>query len=127
LRRGYSVPSALVVDSLHSIEEQLAGLQRRFSALQDRVQRSGGAADGTRDELAKLHGEAHGLVTERIDAVTTAELNSGRADARAKRRELVGVATELLERTEQQVKALDAMRVARARRGDHGPDPLVEA
>jgi len=54
-----------------------------------------GAPPGTgldpklRNDLAQLHGNLNKLLATKLDAILTGDLNSGKDDARAKRKELI--------------------------------------
>ena len=53
---------------------------------------------------------ANKLLATRLDAIVTADLTTGRDEARAKRKELVALAESLIELTEQQIKRIDALK-----------------
>lgn len=63
-----------------------------------------------RNELAQLHGNANKLLATKLDAILTGELNSGKDEARAKRKQLIGVTETLIDRVEGLVKAYDQTR-----------------
>jgi len=63
---------------------------------------------GLRNELCQLHGSANKIIATRLDAILTGELTSGKDLARAKRKQLIFQAEELIEKVEAQVKQVDA-------------------
>ena len=69
-----------------------------------------GAPLGLRNTMSQLHGNANKLLATRIDAILTSELVSGRDDARAKRKALIKVVEELIEKVEGLVKQFDKAR-----------------
>ena len=97
--------ACVTVDGLDAIDQQLRQLQERHRQLEAKAARSppGSVMPATRSELAQLHGEAESLVAQQVDAVSTANLRSGRLEAQAKRKELVEGATQLIETTEARV------------------------
>ena len=60
-----------------------------------------------RNELAQLHGNANKLLATKLDAILTGELRSGKEEARAKRKQLIGMTETLIDRVEGLVKAYD--------------------
>ena len=67
---------------------------------------------GMRNRLAQLHGDANSLLATKIDAILTSELNSGKADARAMRKQLIVTVEALIEKLEALVKRFDQLKAA---------------
>jgi len=65
---------------------------------------------GLRNELSQLHGNANKLLATRLDAILTGDLNTGRDEARARRKLMIRDVEALIEKTEEQVKHIDRLR-----------------
>ena len=63
-----------------------------------------------RTQIALLHGDANKLLACQLDAVLVSDLESGKADARAKRKALTRTAEALIERLEAEVQRFDDLR-----------------
>ena len=91
LTRKYSVASQHAVDTLEGLDMQLKNMQLDLDRSADAI----GAPPGTgldpklRNDLAQLHGNLNKLLATKLDAILTGDLNSGKDDARAKRKELI--------------------------------------
>ena len=91
LTRKYSVASQHTVDTLEGLDMQLKNMQLDLDRSADAI----GAPPGTgldpklRNDLAQLHGNLNKLLATKLDAILTGDLNSGKDDARAKRKELI--------------------------------------
>jgi hypothetical protein len=91
LTRKYSVASQHTVDTLEGLDLQLKNMQLDLNRSADAI----GAPPGTgldpklRNDLAQLHGNLNKLLATKLDAILTGDLNSGKDDARAKRKELI--------------------------------------
>ena len=108
----FSSASASKLDSLDEMDADLSGMEAT-SADAEAVLTGGDSIPRTlRTELATLHGDANKLLANRVDALITAEMSSGREAARAKRKQLVVRAEALIERLEAQIKRLDQLKVA---------------
>lgn len=110
----YSVQSQATVDTLASIELQLAQMTFKVDEAVKTLDEP--AADGIdpqlRGDLAQLHGDANKLLATRIDAILTGELHSGKEDARAKRKHLTQTTEALIVKIEDSVKRYDAFKKA---------------
>jgi len=62
--------------------------------------------------LRQLHGDFNRILDTKIDAILTSDLNSGKEDARAKRKALSAKCGTIIEEIEGLVKAYDAQRSA---------------
>jgi len=65
--------------------------------------------NGLRNELAQLHGNANKLLATRLDAIITGELNTGKTEARTRRKAMIQTTEQLIERVESQVKRIDQL------------------
>jgi len=65
-----------------------------------------------RNQLAQLHGDFNRILDTKIDAILTSDLNSGKADARAKRKELSSKCGKIIEEIEVLVKQYDSKQKA---------------
>ena len=112
MERSYSVRSQQTVDTLQQIEAELAAMKLKCDEADGILKNppSDGLPPQLRNTLAQLHGDANKLLATRIDAILTGELNSGKDDARAKRKELSGVTEGLIDRLEGQVKLFDKLK-----------------
>ena len=98
-----------MVETLDGLEAELVEMQAVSDAAADALAGSHtGLPVGLRSELASLHGDANKLLATRLDAIVTAELTTGRDEARAKRKALVAATEVLIERTEQHIKQIDS-------------------
>lgn len=105
-----SVASRTVCETLDGLELELADMTAQSDAVGKTI--AGLSPDmpapvGARSELAKLHGAANKLLTTRIDAIVTGDLQSGREEARAHRKALVLASEALIETVEAQIRAID--------------------
>ena len=111
--RGLTSRSIAMVETLEGLELELTDMQTKSDAAETALA-DATTADalplGLRSELASLHGSANKLLATRLDAIVTADLTTGRDEARAKRKELVALAESLIELTEQQIKRIDALK-----------------
>ena len=73
---------------------------------------------GFRNSLAQLHGDGNRIMANKLDAILTGDLNSGRDCARAKRKELLKTTEAIIVRVEEQVKRFDAMKKEHTGGGD---------
>ena len=108
----FSSASASKLDSLDEMDADLSAMEAE-SADAETTLASGGSVPRTlRTELAVLHGNANKLLANRVDALLTGEMSSGREAARAKRKQLVLRAEALIEALEKQIKRVDQLKVA---------------
>jgi|EP00908_Phaeocystis_cordata_P013079 hypothetical protein len=109
LSRKLSVMSQKTVETLESLEEQLSSMKLHCDEAEHDLDNPGdeGFRLGLRSDLAALHGNANRLLATRLDAILTSELNSGRDEARAKRKALIGQSEALIDRCEALVKRYD--------------------
>ena len=112
MERSYSVRSQHTVDTLQQIEDELAAMKLKCDEADGILDNppSDGLPPQLRNTLAQMHGDANKLLATRIDAILTGELNSGKDDARAKRKQLSGVTEGLIDRVEGQVKKFDKLK-----------------
>ena len=109
LSRRLTARSVAMVETLDGLEAELVEMQAVSDAAADALAGSHtGLPVGLRSELASLHGDANKLLATRLDAIVTAELTTGRDEARAKRKALVAATEVLIERTEQHIKQIDS-------------------
>ena len=105
--RKYSVMSREAIETLDSLAEQIATMAARCDAVSAEVPtRAAGAIElkHFRSELAQLHGNVDKLQFNKIDAVMTGPLTSGKAAAKAQRKALTKQCIALGERIEAVVK-----------------------
>ena len=98
-----------MVETLETLESEIQEMQARSNAADDALEK-GEIPIGMRSDLAALHGSANKLLATRLDAIVTADLTTGRDEARAKRKALVAASEALIERTEQQVVRIDRLK-----------------
>lgn len=114
LDRKFSKLSQQTVDTLEGLEAQIKAMTVSADDAEKEVTNaSAGAGElrpDLRNELAQLHGNANKLLATKLDAILTGELNSGKDEARAKRKQLIGVTETLIDRVEGLVKAYDQTR-----------------
>ena len=112
LQRQYSVRSQVTVDTLEQLELEVLEMQTLQAEAENTLSSTPGDQldPALRNSLAQLHGNANKLLATRIDAILTSELVSGRDDARAKRKALIKVVEELIEKVEGLVKQFDKAR-----------------
>lgn len=111
IQRQYSVASQQTVDALQMFELQLFDMERSADDYKAAVEAAclpDGVPLDLRNKIAQLYGNAGKLLATKVDAVLTAELNSGQADARAKRKALSARCEALMVRTEAIIKQHDA-------------------
>ena len=96
-----------MVETLDGLEAELAEMQGASDAAADALASDAGLPVGLRTKLASLHGTANKLLATRLDAIVTADLTTGKDEARAKRKSLVAAAEALIERTEEQIRLID--------------------
>mmetsp|Transcript_46411 Transcript_46411/g.121825 ORF Transcript_46411/g.121825 Transcript_46411/m.121825 type:complete len:185 (+) Transcript_46411:19-573(+) len=112
--------SSLSVRSLNTVNT-LTTLEREMQDMRDLSKSAAGHIDAVRagtaglpaslrGDLCNLHGSANKMLATRIDAIMTTELVSGKDEARAKRKQLVQQAEQLIEMVEGQVKAIDGLK-----------------
>tara|TARA_B110000046_G_C12854472_1_gene339161 strand:+ start:142 stop:609 length:468 start_codon:yes stop_codon:yes gene_type:complete len=77
---------------------------RRFEAAKAQLS---SAPLGLRGELAMMHGETRRLIEHGVDAIGTYALDSGKAEAKASKRELTHQAQELILSIEAAIATLD--------------------
>jgi len=114
LSRAHSSASLAVLETLDGINDQLASFQAACDAADSTLEHTTvpAALDlGLQSQLAALHGDANMLLAEKIDAVLTSELTSGKEHARMQRKSLTKQAERLIERLEAQVRRFDGIRV----------------
>mmetsp|Transcript_19375 Transcript_19375/g.43301 ORF Transcript_19375/g.43301 Transcript_19375/m.43301 type:complete len:180 (-) Transcript_19375:451-990(-) len=112
LQRMLSMRSQETVNTLDEIEQQLLAMKVKSDEADTMFSSPPpeGLPSSMRNTLAQLHGDANRLLATRIDAILTSELNSGKDDARAKRKQLIGVTESLIDRVEGQVKQYDKLK-----------------
>ena len=64
-----------------------------------------------RSDLAQLHGHGNQFLAK-LDCLVLGDLTEGRDEARAKRKAMVAACEALIERTEKQIKEIDARKAA---------------
>jgi len=120
LARQLSAESVAALARLDDIEEQVARMSAatdQLSVALDKAAR-GSASDEAADtldrslrtQIALLHGDANKLLACQLDAVLVSDLDSGKADARAKRKALTRKAEAIIERLEAEVRRFDEIR-----------------
>lgn len=107
--RALTSRSLEMVETLETLESEIQEMQARSNAADDALEK-GEIPIGMRSDLAALHGSANKLLATRLDAIVTADLTTGRDEARAKRKALVAASEALIERTEQQVVRIDRLK-----------------
>jgi len=112
MERSYSVRSQETVDTLQQIELELNSMKLQADDAEGVLKDppSDGLPPQLRNTLAQLHGDANKLLATRIDAILTSDLSIGKDDARAKRKQLIGVTEGLIDRLEGQVKLFDKLK-----------------
>ena len=112
LERSQTTRSSALAETLDRLEVELTEMQETSAAAREVL--SVGTAKtlplGLRSELASLHGSANKLLATRLDAIVTADLTTGREEARARRKKLVAAAEELIETLESQIKQIDQIK-----------------
>ena len=112
----YSVASTKTVETLTSLQQQVEQIHAACAEAEGIMTNPppAGLPAGMRNRLAQLHGDANRLLAVKIDAVLTSELHSGKADARAMRKQLIVVVEACIEKLELLIKRHDAMKAASA-------------
>mmetsp|Transcript_47870 Transcript_47870/g.102274 ORF Transcript_47870/g.102274 Transcript_47870/m.102274 type:complete len:123 (-) Transcript_47870:347-715(-) len=114
LEPQYSVRSKLTVDAL----EDTASVLRAYEAAVDKAAAQlanpppSGLSITLRSELAQLYGNVNKLLEENVDATTTMDLNTGKQDAKAQKKELTHWADALIVRVQALIAQLDARKRA---------------
>lgn len=118
VHRRYSAESQVAMDDLATLSQHARRLQlasEQSEAELQRAERVGAADPALRNELSQLYGDATALVDRGLDGIATADLVSGKGDARKVRKELVSLVEGLATRAKQQVERYDRLaRLARA-------------
>lgn len=85
----FSTISAKALDTLDALEGEVGGIEAKLAKFDD-VARYGNSADrdAAKGALRQLNGTLDTLQFERVDAVATSELDSGKLEARGRRRAL---------------------------------------
>ena len=116
LKSHLSTKSFDTVDILRAIEIELNGMQEQSEAAAAAlaIAACGGELPpvGLRNELAQLHGDANKLLATRIDVIVTGDLETGKEEARARRKAAVAHSERLIETLESQIAELDSIRSA---------------
>ena len=113
------------MDDLAAFTQQARRLQlvsEQCEAQLQRAERVGEADPALRNELSQLYGDATALVDRGIDGVATADLVSGKGDARKVRRELVRLVEGLATSAKEQVERHDRLAKADARLAEEAED-----
>ncbi|EOD08188.1 hypothetical protein EMIHUDRAFT_217769 [Emiliania huxleyi CCMP1516] len=95
--------SLAVCTTLDTLEKELDEMQATLNRA-DEALANEAPPIALRSTLASLHGSATALLATRLDALHTADLTSGRDEARAKRKALVAAAERVIERAEAQIR-----------------------
>lgn len=114
LDRQYSMASTKTVETLTTLQLQVVQIQNACEEAEGMLASTpfDGLPVGMRNRLAQLHGDANSLLATKIDAILTSELNSGKADARAMRKQLIVTVEALIEKLEALVKRFDQLKAA---------------
>eukprot|EP00929_Paragymnodinium_shiwhaense_P112304 TRINITY_DN80565_c0_g1_i1.p1 TRINITY_DN80565_c0_g1~~TRINITY_DN80565_c0_g1_i1.p1 ORF type:complete len:133 (+),score=50.64 TRINITY_DN80565_c0_g1_i1:91-489(+) len=104
----YSMPSEQALGSLASTEQQLESIESRVAEIDKLVCAAvrGGSGDAAqlselKTELAQLESSAKQLETKGVDDVYTGELNSGKAEAKASKKDMLHRLEGLFSRCEE--------------------------
>merc|ERR1712228_400280 len=107
-----SVASMEVANELDSIADNLSKMQltcdEADTVLAD-ISDCSQLPVGLRNDLAQLHGNANRLLATRLDAIITGDLNTGKTEARSRRKAMIQTTEQLIERVEAQVKRIDRL------------------
>ena len=108
----YSMRSAATLQSLASLESEVHRMELAAGAAEEVLHHppAAGVPPSLRSELAPLYGWAGRTLEGGIDATTTAELGSGRADAKAKKKELTAELDALLTRIHDLIAEIDGLK-----------------
>ena len=110
LTRGLSRASQAACDAMMQAESEIDQLVRKRDAAAARLAAASPGQDspaGLRNQLAQLWSQLNRVLETKLDALVTTELLSGREQARATRKRLIGRTQGLIEEVEAQVKQCD--------------------
>uniref|UniRef100_A0A7S2FNN7 Uncharacterized protein n=1 Tax=Haptolina brevifila TaxID=156173 RepID=A0A7S2FNN7_9EUKA len=112
--RQYSTASWNTVSTLQQFELQVTEMEERVKDYAKILANPPpeGLDPAMRNQMAQLHGDFNRILDTKIDAILTSDLNSGKEDARAKRKALSAKCGTIIEEIEGLVKAYDAQRSA---------------
>mmetsp|Transcript_30138 Transcript_30138/g.96889 ORF Transcript_30138/g.96889 Transcript_30138/m.96889 type:complete len:221 (+) Transcript_30138:72-734(+) len=113
LHRELTTRSLAVCTTLDTLEKELDEMQATLNRA-DEALANEAPPIALRSTLASLHGSATALLATRLDALHTADLTSGRDEARAKRKALVAAAERVIERAEAQIREVDLKKARQA-------------
>mmetsp|Transcript_73335 Transcript_73335/g.122485 ORF Transcript_73335/g.122485 Transcript_73335/m.122485 type:complete len:283 (+) Transcript_73335:35-883(+) len=108
--KSLSIASTEVAKKLDSIAECLSQMHLKCDeadAILGEVTDGMQIPIGLRNALSQLHGSADQLLAMHLDAIITSDLNSGKTNARTRRRVMIQRTEALIERVEMQVKKID--------------------
>jgi len=100
LRRGKSQLSLAALNTLCDLSDKLDGYEMQVETILRKASAPGVQIGAIKADLGQLYGNIDKMLNCQIDAVSTAELNSGKDDARALRKEICLRAQKTLDKIE---------------------------